>query len=279
NDGTLFKVTPTVDRFGNSNKAYLFDGDSSHIALPSNMLDKQAMTISMWFKTTAGGTGVLVGQQNVPIYQSGLANWTPILYVRQDGQLHASFWNGSNSNENDSTFLVNDDMWHHVVITGDASGQDVYIDNVLCGTGTGIQVLSNVIYNYIGNAPAGSFWPSTPGGYFSFDGTIDDVHIYNRKLCPLAVNKLYNASNPATTGVVAVKKELAFNIYPNPATNQLNIETDATIESIEIYSLVGKLVQREKTASFSVQNLENGAYILRAKTNKGLVHKRFIKGE
>ncbi|MCP4440360.1 MAG: hypothetical protein GY810_15550, partial [Aureispira sp.] len=46
NDGTLFKVTPTVDRFGNSNKAYLFDGDSSHIALPSNMLDKQAMTIS-----------------------------------------------------------------------------------------------------------------------------------------------------------------------------------------------------------------------------------------
>ncbi len=81
------------------------------------------------------------------------------------------------------------------------------------------------------------------------------------------------------TGVEKIRNNINVSIYPNPATNQLNIETTAIIESITIYSLLGKLVQVEKETSFSVGRLENGAYILKIKTNKGLVHKRFIKGE
>ncbi len=67
------------------------------------------------------------------------------------------------------------------------------------------------------------------------------------------------------------------NIYPNPASSTLTIETEAAIESIQITNINGMLVQNETSKSFSIESLTNGVYIIHVKTAKGVITKRFIK--
>jgi Leucine-rich repeat (LRR) protein len=111
--------------------------------------------------------------------------------------------------------------------------------------------------------------------------TVDDVAYSNTNWTGFGyafdAQTSFSTSCAMPTGVEEITNNINVSIYPNPATNQLNIETAAIIESIAIYNLLGKLVQIENTASFSVQDLENGAYLLKIRTSRGLVNKRFVK--
>jgi len=70
---------------------------------------------------------------------------------------------------------------------------------------------------------------------------------------------------------------ISLNIYPNPASTTLAIETEATIESIQILNVNGATVQREITNNFSVESLTSGVYLISVKTANGVITKRFIK--
>ena len=60
-------------------------------------------------------------------------------------------------------------------------------------------------------------------------------------------------------------------LYPNPASNMLNISTDKTIISIDIYDIKGRLVLNETTGSSTIQidQLEVGLYIVRVSDESG----------
>ncbi|MFT6936619.1 MAG: hypothetical protein ACJA1N_000918 [Saprospiraceae bacterium] len=71
------------------------------------------------------------------------------------------------------------------------------------------------------------------------------------------------------------------NIYPNPASNYLNIEAkDVQIETIEIYDLTGRRVLQDQnlinnrlnnsSRQLGINNLSNGMYIVHIKTNLGV---------
>lgn len=107
---------------------------------------------------------------------------------------------------------------------------------------------------------------------------VDDSTFSANAWTGIDANSSFSTSCAMPTGLEEITNNINVSIYPNPATNQLNIETAAIIESIAIYNLLGKLVQIENTASFSVRKLEKGAYLLKIKTNKGLVNKRFMQG-
>ena len=49
-------------------------------------------------------------------------------------------------------------------------------------------------------------------------------------------------------------------IYPNPATNQININYDGIIESIEIYNITGQLILTATTREIDVSKLPSGIY-------------------
>src|ERR1700733_10715107 len=53
NNGTNYGATLTTDRFGDSNKAYYFNGTSSYISglLSSIKLKNTGITISLWLKS------------------------------------------------------------------------------------------------------------------------------------------------------------------------------------------------------------------------------------
>ncbi|MDW3194698.1 MAG: LamG domain-containing protein [Cytophagales bacterium] len=192
--GTLVETSAATDRFGNDDQALSFDGTASRVDLPNGLLLKEAITVSLWFKTSTGGA--LIGHQS-EVLGGSASQWVPVLYVRQDETLAATFWTGSVVNMNESELQMNDNQWHHVVITADGTEQKIYIDNVLTGTGRAMRVLSAMVFNQIGNAHTNGSWTSSPNGTFPFEGSIDDVTLFERVLNPSEVEVLYHAENPA----------------------------------------------------------------------------------
>ena len=67
------------------------------------------------------------------------------------------------------------------------------------------------------------------------------------------------------------------NVYPNPASSQITIDSYELVEGIKIFSMFGELVQQEILKSFSVSSLPNGVYIMNIQTSNGMVRSRFIK--
>ena len=96
---------------------------------------------------------------------------------------------------------------------------------------------------------------------------IDNINIYE----PISVS-------------IKEEKSTRINIYPNPANNQLSItSTDNTLEKIEIYSALGKLVFSKKittktgTIISNISQLSSGFYIIKLTTENEIITKNLIK--
>lgn len=72
-----------------------------------------------------------------------------------------------------------------------------------------------------------------------------------------------------------------FVVYPNPTTNQLQIQSTTEIYSVEIYNLAGQLVSHFSPSStlvnLDVTNLVSGVYNLRLITETGIMNRKLIK--
>jgi len=68
-------------------------------------------------------------------------------------------------------------------------------------------------------------------------------------------------------------------IYPNPAKNEISIQSDLLIKKVEIHSLTGSLLITENnfTGKISVSTLSEGTYLLKVYTNKGVIIRKFVK--
>ncbi len=93
-------------------------------------------------------------------------------------------------------------------------------------------------------------------------------------------------TNTATTTIAALNNpsfEFAnyFSLYPNPTTNELNINLKSAIEinSIQIYNTIGQLVtvQTGNALKVDVSNLKNGNYFIKINTKDGFSTSQFIK--
>jgi hypothetical protein len=109
-----------------------------------------------------------------------------------------------------------------------------------------------------------SFNPNgTPIG--NFKGSFDDIGIWNRVLTQQEITNLFNAS---MTSVVELSNSPFFAIYPNPATNIININSDAVLmgKNYILYDAVGRVVGSgivaTSTMSISLDGLSSGLYTL-----------------
>lgn len=82
------------------------------------------------------------------------------------------------------------------------------------------------------------------------------------------------------SAVETVESELAetvINIYPNPATDYVNVEGEG-VKAIEVYSLAGALVASEKAeTTINVSNLAKGTYLVKVTTETGVKVEKMIK--
>ena len=81
------------------------------------------------------------------------------------------------------------------------------------------------------------------------------------------------------TGVGVEDFTLETTVYPNPATDVININTTENVQRVEIFNMQGQLVKFEtgEVTSFSVKDLANGVYTLKLTTDNGTSMHKIIK--
>lgn len=95
-------------------------------------------------------------------------------------------------------------------------------------------------------------------------------------------SSLSNIVQVQGTGIGKVSSVINMNIYPNPATTQLFIESQAfEITEANIYNATGSLVMaisvNSKHTILNTEALAPGVYIAEVKTQQGSVRKRWVK--
>jgi VCBS repeat-containing protein len=73
--------------------------------------------------------------------------------------------------------------------------------------------------------------------------------------------------------------ENSISIFPNPATETININVKSDISYIksEVYNLIGQRILETDKKSVSIENLSKSTYFLKIFTEKGIVIKKFVK--
>nr|WP_311137481.1 DNRLRE domain-containing protein [Streptomyces sp. I6] len=213
---------------GTSDTSATFDGTDSVIELPDNTLKTSAfVSVEMWFKTTQ--PGVLATLQNAAAGERP-TRYSPYLSVDGTGRLRGQFFTTEHAGAKPivSTQAVNDNAWHHAVLTSAATTQTLYLDGVKVGSLTGTVQARDGQYAYIGSGWGNEGWMGVPGATYPFQGSIDDVAVYGQALDAGTVAEHYAArtsSNLMTKVVLPSGRTHATTGY-DPATARLTTTTD-----------------------------------------------------
>jgi hypothetical protein len=190
-------ATPTSDRFGKPNNAYLFNGSSSYMKVPNSpTLTPLNMTIMSIFRIDGFYSGLCHGNE---VISKGSPDGTPGLYLMRVGD-HTAPCSGPFDVNNETlltglqgavyqadTVKLHTGIWYHCVYTFDGMKSRIYINGKLKKEGYAtLSYASNSFDLYIGRN-ASSQYP------YYFNGAIDEVRIYDRALSANAINQLYNS--------------------------------------------------------------------------------------
>lgn len=172
-NGTVVGATLCLDRFGNPDSAYHFDGVNDYIDI--GVFDG-VKSVSMWFRQGLREEfEFYFGHNTFRLYASTLSNGRLMF---GDGSPYKLYTNVSMDDYMD--------QWVHVVVIGDGVKSKIYLNgvNVTESSGNIGPALSSVVN--LGR------WPGPfPSARHYMKGDIDDVRIYNRVLSEDDVFDLY----------------------------------------------------------------------------------------
>ncbi|MDO8424339.1 MAG: LamG domain-containing protein, partial [bacterium] len=197
NTGTLtnMNVTTATSSWvsGKYGTALSFDGvnDYVQVADSSNLRPGDAITISAWIKTGnyPGGTqGYIVRKGSEA---SGGADYA-FSVSGSPGYLKFDFNNGGwQAGTADGSKAVTDNNWHFVTVTYNKANYTYYVDGVRGSSVVKTTAMATTTQNlYIGNDLTA----------YHFNGSIDDVKIYNYARTPDEIRLDYNAGMAAYFG-------------------------------------------------------------------------------
>ncbi len=198
NNGFVSNAVLTADKSGIANSAYNFNGTNARIVTTNAPTLTGNYSISAWFNTQSlASWGTIVDCR--PNAASGIG-------IEHNSNLSFTTSTGSSYNNTMSNFSIQTNTWLHVVVVYNGTHKLIYINGVLDKT----QLYSNLILSTTQPFIFGDrgIMPSGPGNYFN--GTLDDIGIWNRSLTQSEVTALYNQapnpvlpSNVPTSGLVA----------------------------------------------------------------------------
>ncbi len=79
------------------------------------------------------------------------------------------------------------------------------------------------------------------------------------------------------TGLSTVSENIQFNLFPNPANQNIQIETDQQFENIKVLNTQGQEMISTSNQSIDISSLLQGVYLLQVQTSSGIIQKRFLK--
>ncbi|PIR66855.1 MAG: hypothetical protein COU51_01565 [Parcubacteria group bacterium CG10_big_fil_rev_8_21_14_0_10_36_14] len=179
--GTMIGTTTSTGQIG---QARIFDGTDDNIVFTSYPTG-DIISFGAWAKTSQLGYQTLIDNQYAGALNPGInifintASNFPICRF-DDGVVNPTAY--------DDTMNIVDGQWHHIFCTKDASdNKKIYVDGVLKKTDTtAMGDMSSSDNMYIGS------YNGTTGG--PWNGSVDDVRIYDRVLSAIEVMQLYEAT-------------------------------------------------------------------------------------
>ncbi len=264
NNGTVNgNVFLSSDRFGNSNQAYSFPGNSSSYIDVNNSMSlqiQQSLSISVWLYMEGGFANPRIihfgnGSSGYGMFVNGTSNISRKLdaLFANDGGSGTGFCCGNQGNGIDIPSL----SWQHIAFTVDSDGNSkLYHNSILMASANGVTV-NNAVYTT--NLNIGRLTNASD----AWGGMLDDIGIWNRALTQTEITALY-------TGVLSSEtftNTTNFQLYPNPANDFMQFKCTAMVEKISIYNTLGQLVQENKTnateGSISIEHLAQGSYFVK----------------
>lgn len=177
----------TADRKGRANSAYSFDG-TKHMTIPdSSILDSTTGTWAIWVKTSAptsgGNSYVVMSKTSSASSNSGI---TLTLDPNNGMKGGLQMKNASSASECESAGGLNDGTWHHLAVTfdGDVTAT-LYVDGVSECT-----IIPPAGWSFYASSPL-MIGSSSDGWWQPFNGSLDNVRVYNRALSAAEVQTLY----------------------------------------------------------------------------------------
>ena len=216
NNGTLYNGTTVCGGTngcplwvnGKFGKAVSFDGVDDWIEiLNSNLLNPSLITVSLWVNVSSFGNSILLSK-NYSSYQLSL-----------DSNGYVQFY--INETYINSSFPLNISTWQNVVGRFNGSNIDIFINTVNAGS----KIYSFYIpFNSLNLSIAA--WQLTS----FFNGTIDDVRIYNRALSEEEILSHY-------------QQPLSVKIFPRIEVSLISFEKLEALRNIS-YDLLKDVLQK-----------------------------------
>lgn len=263
-DAGLKEINLTLNgvvNFTNRTGFYHFDADTDYVVtdpVPSLNFTTGSFSYSFWFKKI-GISGFIISNR----YGSGGTGRGYSANIDGDNKIRCSIDErnaGGGYRFTDTTKTINDGEWHHLVCVRDTSANKVivYVD--------GTEDSRNDVQGFDIGSPQGFYMGSKDSTAGWFNGSLDEVRVYNDTLTSGEVLSLYNQGREEILGSVDLSNLVSYwnlgrnstldLIYGNDATNTNSIPT---IElSTTLYSLADGNYNWTCEATDSGDNIVNG---------------------
>lgn len=173
---------------GQIGTAITFDGVDDYIKSSSANNITYPTSFSAWVKTPTAHNGLIVSYE-----RENSSMGTFGLLINSSGTARLSTKVGSSNGVGiNSTSNIDTNLWTHIVgVMETGNTGRIYVNGVLENTGAIDAPITGTSHHYIGAINA-----SGSGLIKFFNGSIDDVRIYNRALSDADVTELYNQGIP-----------------------------------------------------------------------------------
>jgi Concanavalin A-like lectin/glucanases superfamily/IPT/TIG domain len=193
-NGTVSGPILTANRFGTASKAYNFNGTSDFISMgnPSLLQISNTITVAGWFSIDAYAAGNKPMNILSKIYSPPKGTLFKGYYIDQDFIAGIALLNigcyssaGLTLNSFEGGNIMSTNKWIFVAIVIDGKSYKGYQNGILAKETTVTSTVNILADGSLGDLEIGHW-----GGLY-FDGSIDDIAIYNRVLSDSEITQLF----------------------------------------------------------------------------------------
>lgn len=231
------------DRFGGTESALYLGGTGDYLRSPATtLLSLDTYTISAWFEaSTAGQNHCLLAYGDTDNMIYGL--WNSLTPGTQQGSVESWYETAQGSDVTlNGDFVFQSGSWHFVAATRSIEGEfNLYLDGELLDQ-EALVAAPQLETHFL---TIGARVNRVAGAQDYYEGTIDDIRIYNRPLDAVELNSLYRMNGWTSIDIdeiVVPQANVILQNYPNPfnQSTRVNYElSDASHVSIKIYDIRG----------------------------------------